>query len=106
LVDSFRFRLEDDLSVRVARAKTYEQAKLERFARFSLWPAIAGPNSPFRPSKEGYTSLTTGSFLDSLMAEIPGVVIPSSIKLVRGESPLSLFNLALHKYVMSKGNKS
>ncbi|KAF6036338.1 hypothetical protein EB796_005362 [Bugula neritina] len=67
-----RFRLEDDLSVRVARAKTYEQAKLERFARFSLWPAIAGPNSPFRPSKEGYTSLTTGSFLDSLMAEIPG----------------------------------
>ena len=56
----------------MARIKTFEKAKYERFARFSLWPAIAGPKSQFRPSKEGFTSLTTGTYLDSLMAEIPG----------------------------------
>ncbi|XP_067932658.1 uncharacterized protein [Watersipora subatra] len=67
-----RFRLEDDLGARVARSKSYEKAQNERFARFSLWPPIAGVNSQFRPTKEGYTRLTTGSYLESLMAEIPG----------------------------------
>lgn len=66
-----RLRLEDDLSTRVARIKTFDQACNERFARFSFWPEITG-SKQFRKTKEGYTGLTYGTYLDSLMAEIPG----------------------------------
>ena len=59
------------MSTRVARIKTFDQARNERFARFSFWPEITG-SKQFRKTKEGYTGLTYGTYLDSLMAEIPG----------------------------------
>lgn len=61
--------------MRVARIKNFEQARNERFARFSLWPEVSGTDQ-FRKTKEGYTGLTEGTYLDSLMAEIPGKIIP------------------------------
>lgn len=71
IVSYCRFRQEDDLGARVSKVKSFKQSLLERYQRFSLLP-----NQPFnddyRSTRDMVTSKLTGSFLDELMAEIPG----------------------------------
>ncbi|XP_067933093.1 uncharacterized protein [Watersipora subatra] len=65
-----RLRLENDLGVRVANGKTFEEFAKQRSARFSLHPDPT-TNKPFS-TKDLMVRTSRGSFLDLLMAEIPG----------------------------------
>ena len=84
----FRFRLEDDLHARVANGKTIQKQFQERSARFSLYESRS--NSENFSKRDKFVMPWTGSFLDKLMAEIPGA--PGCDRLSRSENlPLSNF---------------
>ena len=64
-----RIRMEDDLGVRVANGKTYDNFAISRAARFSLYP---DPKTSSVNTKDVVIKSSRGSYMDLLMAEIPG----------------------------------
>ena len=65
-----RFRLEEDLSTRVANGKSFEDQRGQRAARFSLYEDLKDTVTPTQ--KDSFVKDQNGKFLDLLMAEIPG----------------------------------
>jgi len=60
--------LEEDLSPRVANGKKFDDQFYERAARFSLYEDVKDNFN----RKDAYNRPFVGTFLDLLMAEIPG----------------------------------
>ena len=63
-------RVEDDLATRVANGKPMDDYILSRAARFSLYQDPK--DTPFFNTKDSFVKSSKGTFLDRIMAEIPG----------------------------------